>query len=119
MGPAPVAATTGKATSTLGAPKGISATAHKVGKPGRAQNLGSIVGRRGNNMAAISGGNTSAQSMNHFGKKAPALLGGNLAASSNPTASHAGAKIVRGGNMRTHIRTGGLATQAPVGADVE
>lgn len=120
MGPAPVSPTpTGGAKSSLGAPKGISAIAHSVGKPGRTQNFGSVVGRTGKGISALGGGDQTAHSMNHYGKKAPALLGGSqMSGGVDPTA-HAGSKVVRGGNMRSHLRTGGLATEAPVGEDSE
>jgi hypothetical protein len=109
MGPAPVSPIVGSSKTPIGAPKGISAIAHSVGKPGHAQHLGNIVGTRGAGSTALGGGDPAMHSLGHYGKKAPPLLGGQTAGI-DPTA-HAGANMIRGGGanpMRSHIREGGL-----------
>lgn len=111
MGPAPASPTarTGNSTS-VGKPSGIGAVAAGVGKPGRTEHLGSVVGRTGKGISTLTGGDPMAHMGNHYGKKAPALLGGTqMAGGVDPTA-HPGANMIRGGAgvMRSHIREGGL-----------
>lgn len=89
---------------------GIAAIAHSVGKPGRTEHIGSIVGRRGAGLSTQTGGDPLAHSMGHYGKDGvPLLAGAPMPASVDPT-SHAGARMIRGGTggMRSHIRQGGL-----------
>jgi hypothetical protein len=92
-----------------GSSGGIAAVARSVGKPGRTQHLGSVVGRRGAGMSSIGGGDPGLHSVNHYGKTAPPLLGGGLTGGVNPTA-HAGVKMIRGGSggIRSNVREGGL-----------
>jgi hypothetical protein len=91
----------------IGAPSGIAGLAHSVGKPGRTQNLGSLIGRRTAGLSANTGGNSAMQSLNHYGKGGAPMLDNTVAGGVDPTA-HAGAKMVRGGSMSPHIRSGGL-----------
>jgi hypothetical protein len=112
MGPAPVSPTIKTSASLgVGKPKGISAVAHSVGKPGNTQHLGTVVGRTGKGITALGGGSPSAHAQNNYGKvKTPGLLGGqSMSPGTDPTA-HAGAKMIRGqsGAMRSHVREGGL-----------
>lgn len=112
MRPAPVSPTIkSPASVTKGAPKGISAIAHSVGKPGSTQHLGSVVGKSGKGLNGLGGGSPAAHAMNNYGKqKAPGLIGGQqMAGGVDPTA-HKGAQMVRGGSggMRSHVRMGGL-----------
>lgn len=111
MGPAPVSPTMKMPSITsVGKSSGIAAVAGSVGKPGNTEHLGSVVGRTGKGISNLGGGSSLAHSMNAYGKKPPALLGGTqMAGGVDPTA-HAGAKMIRGGSggMRSHIRQGGL-----------
>lgn len=111
VGPAPVNPTiSAPAHTSIGKPAGIAAVAHTVGKPGNTQHFGSVVGRTGSGISALGGGSSAQHSMNDYGKKPPALLGGEqMAGGMDPTA-HKGASMIRGGSggMRTHIREGGL-----------
>lgn len=112
MGPAPVSPTI-KTPSSLGVgrPHGIAAVAHTVGKPGRTQDLGSVVGRTGKGISTLTGGDPLAHSMNHYGKAAPpALLGGSQMTGGVDPTEHAGVKQVRGGSggIRANPRTGGI-----------
>lgn len=116
MGPAPVStAAAGPTLRTpgstgMGKPSGIAAIAAGVGKPGSTQHLGNLAGRSGKGISAITGGSPAQHMGNHYGKTAPALLGGQqMPGGVDPTA-HAGANMIRGGSgaMRSHIRAGGL-----------
>jgi hypothetical protein len=111
MSPAPVstAPAGGKGGTT-----GIAKIAATVGKPGRSQELGSMVGRHASGTSThITGGDPLAQSLQHYGKKPPAMLGGTLGgnATVDPTA-HAGASMIRGGaggiKPRGYLKYGGL-----------
>lgn len=114
MGPAPVGPSLPVASkATVGAPKGIAATAAKVGKPGNTEHFGSVVGRTGKGISGIGGGSTSAHSQNHYGKSgmpAPPQLGGSQVEGGVDPTKHAGATIIRGqsGGIRAHVRQGGL-----------
>lgn len=130
MGPKPVGPTiSGGAKVSQGAPHGIAATAHSVGKPGNTEHLGSLIGRSGKGLTSAGGGDPTMHSINHYGKNPPALLGGApMAAGVNPTA-HAGMTAIRGGSMGKHVRKDGLgagkmgmpspANYQPTGADTE
>jgi hypothetical protein len=112
MGPAPVSPTiSSPAKLGVGKPKGISAVAHSVGKPGNTQHLGSVVGRTGKGITALGGGSPAAHAVNNYGKKStPGLLGGQLMGAGKDPTAHAGATMIRGqsGAMRPHVRMGGL-----------
>lgn len=111
MGPKPVNPTlSGGANTTVGKPNGVAAVANSVGKPGNTQHLGSVVGRTGKGMTSIGGGDPLAHGMSHYGKKAPALLGGQQTAGGVDPTAHAGSKQIRGlsGTMRHGVRAGGL-----------
>ena len=118
MGPAPVSPTikmAGKAS--LGGPSGIAKTAHAAGKPGNTENFGSVVGRMGKGISAIGGGNALAHSINHYGKggpQVPGMQGLDGSAGIQPTA-HAGASMIRGTKMGSHIKRGALGP-GPQGA---
>lgn len=96
--------------ATRGAPSGIGAIAHEVGKPGATQHLGNITGRRGAGMSTLTGGDAAMHSMGHYGKDPPVLLGMPSAPGADPT-MHAGAARIRGvgggGGVRK-ARQGGL-----------
>lgn len=89
---------------------GIARLARSVGKPGRAQNLGSVVGRRGAGMAQITGGDPVAHSLGHYGKNGPAELAGMTGTTTPSPTAHAGMKSIKGGSggIRSHVREGGL-----------
>lgn len=93
----------------MGQPTAIAATAQSVGKPGRTQHLGSVVGRRGAGLSSIGGGDPGNHSVNHYGKNGPPMMGGQMTGGVNPTA-HAGVKMIRGGSggIRRNVREGGL-----------
>ena len=110
MGPSPVSPVVGGSHTSVGAPKGIAAIAHQVGKPGYVEHHGSVVGRRSAGLTAVGGGNQAMHSMNHYGKKTPPLLAGSQLAGGNDPIAHPGIRMIRGGSgqMRSHIREGGL-----------
>ena len=112
VGPAPVNPTikvSGKAS--LGGPAGIAKVAQTAGKPGNTEHIGSVVGRTGKGISSLGGGSSLAHSASQYAKMpgAGAIMGGEIAGAGgvDPT-KHAGATIVRGGAMRSHLRTGGI-----------
>lgn len=91
-----------------GGTTGIGHLARSVGKPSRTEHLGTVVGRKGDGLTHITGGDPMQHMLNDYGKKASisGLAGADII---HPT-HHAGAKVIKGqgGGIRPHVKEGGL-----------
>lgn len=113
MSPKPVNPTVAVSSKVgRGAPRGVAAIAHSVGKPGRTQHLGNITGRPGQGISNISGSAAGAAAANHYGKTPAAGLSGMTGGNTvKPISeSHGGVRMIKGsgGGIRPHVREGGL-----------
>jgi hypothetical protein len=89
---------------------GIAGIARKVGKPGRMQRLGTVIGVPGAGSSTGTGGDPALHSLGHYGKEGSPL--GVPLPGTAPPSSHSGSRLIQGGSIGRHVKKGGLSSSA-------